>query len=234
MSIFSSCDEAPNSGVITYSDTSECATIAASPWPMPGVSTTTRSAPQATAAAITSSRQAGTSLAVERVASDRKNTCGESIAFIRIRSPSSAPPPRRRVGSIATTATRTLSSWSRRSRRTSSSVSDDLPDPPVPVMPSTGTSRAAATSRTSRRTASGTTPASSEVIVLASARTDPPYSSSTGTCALDSATSHSAIIELIMPASPMRWPSSGEKMRATPYSCSARISSATMTPPPPP
>ena len=39
-----------------------------------------------------------------RVASDRKNTCGESMAFIRMRSPSSAPPPRRRVGSTAITA----------------------------------------------------------------------------------------------------------------------------------
>ena len=62
-----------------------------------------------------------------------------SRAFIRIRSPSSAPPPRRRVGSTASTAMRSLSCWSMRNRRTSSSVSDDLPEPPVPVMPSTGT-----------------------------------------------------------------------------------------------
>ena len=61
-----------------------------------------------------------------------------SMAFMRMRSPSSAPPPLRRVGSTASTAMRSLSSWSTRNRRTSSSVSDDLPDPPVPVMPSTG------------------------------------------------------------------------------------------------
>ena len=43
MSIFSSWLAAPNSGVITYSDTSTCGTTAASPCPMPEVSTTTRS-----------------------------------------------------------------------------------------------------------------------------------------------------------------------------------------------
>ena len=58
------------------------------------------------------------------------------MEFMRMRSPSRAPPPRRLVGSMASTAMRSLSSWSRRKRRTSSSVSDDLPEPPVPVMPS--------------------------------------------------------------------------------------------------
>ncbi len=47
MSIFSSWDGAPNSGVITYSDTSATSTIAALPWPIPGVSTMTRSKPAA-------------------------------------------------------------------------------------------------------------------------------------------------------------------------------------------
>ena len=47
MSIFSSCEAAPNSGVITYSEWSTNGTIAASPWPMPGVSTITRSKPAA-------------------------------------------------------------------------------------------------------------------------------------------------------------------------------------------
>ena len=65
-----------------------------------------------------------------------------------MRSPSSAPPPRRRVGSMARTATRSLSSWSSRSRRSSSSVSEDFPEPPVPVMPRTGTERRAAAART--------------------------------------------------------------------------------------
>jgi hypothetical protein len=35
MSIFSSCVAAPYSGVITYSETSECSTISVSLWPMP-------------------------------------------------------------------------------------------------------------------------------------------------------------------------------------------------------
>ena len=39
MSIFSSWLAAPNSGVITYIGTSTSGTIAASPWPMPEVST---------------------------------------------------------------------------------------------------------------------------------------------------------------------------------------------------
>jgi hypothetical protein len=54
MSIFSSCDAAPNSGVITYSDTSTSGTIAASPCPMPDVSTITMSWPAALHAAIAS------------------------------------------------------------------------------------------------------------------------------------------------------------------------------------
>ena len=63
------------------------------------------------------------------------------MAFMRMRSPRRAPPPRRREGSTAKTTSRSLSAWSRRTRRTSSSVSDDLPDPPVPVTPRTGTGR---------------------------------------------------------------------------------------------
>ncbi len=45
MSIFSSCDAAPNSGVMTYSEVSTSGTMADSPWPMPEVSTTIRSKP---------------------------------------------------------------------------------------------------------------------------------------------------------------------------------------------
>jgi hypothetical protein len=51
MSIFSSWLAAPNSGVITYSGTSTSGTMAASPWPMPEVSTTIRSKPAALQAA---------------------------------------------------------------------------------------------------------------------------------------------------------------------------------------
>ena len=108
----------------------------------------TRSLPAAFITAITSARCSGTSCA-PRVASERKNTRSPSRELARIRSPSSAPPPLRRVGSTAMTAMRSLSCWSVRKRRTISSVRLDLPDPPVPVMPSTGTTRLAAARRTS-------------------------------------------------------------------------------------
>ena len=64
------------------------------------------------------------------------------MAFMRIRSPKSAPPDFRRDGSTDTMAT-VRSGKSRRNRRTSSSTMEDLPAPPVPVMPSTGTRRPA-------------------------------------------------------------------------------------------
>ena len=82
-----------------------------SPWPMPGVSTITRSKPAARQAAMASSRQSGSSRPEPRVAKDRKNTRAAghggpgSMEFIRMRSPSRAPPPLRRVGSMASTAT---------------------------------------------------------------------------------------------------------------------------------
>ncbi|MNK86487.1 hypothetical protein D3C87_1064000 [compost metagenome] len=38
MSIFSNCVAAPNSGVITYNETSECSIISVSDWPIPDVS----------------------------------------------------------------------------------------------------------------------------------------------------------------------------------------------------
>ena len=71
MSIFSSCDAAPNSGVITYSETSTCGTIAASPCPMPDVSTMTRSNPAALHVAIASGSAFEISLPASRVASER-------------------------------------------------------------------------------------------------------------------------------------------------------------------
>ena len=71
MSIFSSWLAAPNSGVITYSDASTWETMPASPWPMPGVSTITRSKPAALQAATMSDRDAGTSRAAPRVAIER-------------------------------------------------------------------------------------------------------------------------------------------------------------------
>ena len=71
MSIFSSWEAAPNSGVITYRERSTCGTMAALPWPMPEVSTMTRSNPASRQAAITSGRAALISEPVSRVASER-------------------------------------------------------------------------------------------------------------------------------------------------------------------
>jgi hypothetical protein len=71
MSIFSSCEAAPNSGVITYSDRSASGTIADSPWPIPEVSTMMRSNPASRHAAITSGSAADSSVAASRVASER-------------------------------------------------------------------------------------------------------------------------------------------------------------------
>ena len=71
MSIFSSWLAAPNSGVITYSETSTSGTIAASPWPMPEVSMTIRSKPATLHAAIASGSACDTSQPASRVASER-------------------------------------------------------------------------------------------------------------------------------------------------------------------
>ena len=232
MSIFSSWLAAPNSGVITYIAVSTNGTIAASPWPMPGVSTTTRSKPAALATSMTCGRCSGSSWA-PRVARERKNTRSPSRLFIRIRSPSSAPPPLRRVGSTAITATRSLSCWSTRKRRTSSSVSEDLPEPPVPVMPSTGAwLRAAAcwmvSSSPPRR------PSSAPVMARATAKRSPLSTCSAVTePASHRSWSQSATTLLIIPTRPIRCPSSGEKM-VTPESRRRWISSRTITPPPPP
>ncbi len=207
--------------------------MAASPWPMPGVSTMTRSWPAARIRAITSSRQSGSSCA-PRVARLRKSARSPSSEFIRIRSPSSAPPPLRRVGSMAMTAMRSLSCWSVRKRRTSSSVRLDLPEPPVPVRPSTGAGRVAAARRTSSRKASPSRPSSAPVIARARAARSPVSTCSAVTApASQRSMSQASIIVLTMAARPSRWPSSGEKI-VTPPSRSRAISSGTITPPPPP
>ena len=105
---------------------------------MPEVSTITRSKPAARQAAIASGRQAAISAPEARVASERMKMRSPWIAFMRMRSPSSAPPVLRRDGSTARIAIFSRSPWSRRKRRTSSSVSELLPEPPVPVTPRTG------------------------------------------------------------------------------------------------
>jgi len=135
------------------------------------------------------------------------------MAFMRMRSPNSAPPLLRREGSMEITATRRLSSWSRRRRRMSSSVSEDLPAPPVPVMPSTGTFFVLACSRKALTMALSAFPFSSTVISCASARQFiSPWpsmaASDVGAYGLRSR-SQRITISPIMPARPIFWPSSG-------------------------
>ncbi len=122
---------------MTYIDRSTMSTISVSLWPMPAVSTTIRSKPAHFSSWIVSVSTALVARWARRVASERMNTCSLASAFMRMRSPSRAPPERRRVGSIATTAIR-RSGKNRTTRLSSSSVSEDLPAPPVPVMPMTG------------------------------------------------------------------------------------------------
>ena len=193
---------------------------------MPDVSTTIRSKPATLQAAITSGSASEISWPASRVASERMNTDARAdpsgrihgpIAFIRMRSPSSAPPLFRRDGSIEITAMASASSWSRRSRRISSSVSDDLPAPPVPVMPSVGT-LIVSTARysASRSVANGSSPDvlprrfSSAVISCASWRRSPPRMPSSDAGAnVERSTSQRSIMSRIIPARPIRWPSSG-------------------------
>ena len=59
------------------------------------------------------------------------------MAFIRIRSPRSAPPVFRFEGSTETKPI-VFSGKSIKKRRTNSSTKDDFPAPPVPVIPKTG------------------------------------------------------------------------------------------------
>ncbi len=82
-----------------------------------------------------------------RVASERIYTRGWEMAFIRMRSPSRAPPDFFLLGSTLITATVRESDVCR-NRLSISSVREDFPDPPVPVMPSTGVFAAIFSSRT--------------------------------------------------------------------------------------
>ncbi len=145
MSIFSSWLAAPYSGVITYIGISTCGTMAASPWPIPEVSTMTKSKPAHLHAAITAGRAGLISEPTSRVAKLLMKTRGPALwlqgdmAFMRMRSPNNAPPVLRREGSMLMRAMRKLSPKSNRKRRISSSVKLDLPAPPVPVIPNTAT-----------------------------------------------------------------------------------------------
>ena len=217
--------------------------IDASPWPMPGVSTMTRSKPAALHALMASPRCSGT--CGGRRAPGRQSS-GRTPGTARTRSGCSSGSGhrggrRRRVagsGRWRCTATRSLSSWSRRSRRISSSVSDDFPDPPVPVMPSTGTHLSGLPLCTSQlRQAPSERPASSTVMRAApDRRTAAPDSTSSkcwglwppGRCRtrLDRRS-------LIIPARPSRlavFGSEDPSRRARLQQVA--ISAGTMTPPP--
>ncbi|MEY3273781.1 MAG: hypothetical protein RLZZ341_2687 [Pseudomonadota bacterium] len=142
------------------------------------------------------------------------------VAFMRMRSPSSAPPLLRREGSMLTTATRSASPWSRRRRLMSSSVRLDLPAPPVPVMPSTGMRVPDAAACSAAWKAGSARPFSRAVMAWARARQAAcvwpcSASSALGACT-DRSWSQRMTISPIIPCRPMRWPSSGLKMRATP------------------
>jgi hypothetical protein len=143
MSIFSSWLAAPNSGVITYIGTSTCGTMAASPWPMPEVSTTTRSKPATLQAAITSGSAAD--LAAEVARGQRAHEDALAPLLPRADGVHADAVAQQRAAALAREG-------SMRDHRDAQRVvlvqaqaadqlvgeADDLPAPPVPVMPSTG------------------------------------------------------------------------------------------------
>ena len=91
----------------------------------------------------------------------------------------------------------------------------------MPVTPSVGTLTFAAAACSASRVFAGTVPASRPEISRASARVRANRSlpvSADKSCgrSFASSTSQAATISLIIPCSPIRWPSSGEKIRVTP------------------
>ena len=100
-----------------------------------------------------------------RVANERMYTLGWLIAFMRIRSPSRAPPVLRFEGSTLTKPTLSSGKW-RSTRRTNSSTIELLPAPPVPVMPKTGAWLLAARASTSARIVSYTSGAFSAAEIM--------------------------------------------------------------------
>ena len=96
-----------------------------------------RSKPTAWQASIARPMQSAISRPLARLANERMNWLSSARLFIRILSPSRAPPVLFRVGSVASRATLApgLSRWI---LSISSSVRLDFPAPPVPVKPTTG------------------------------------------------------------------------------------------------
>ena len=147
--------------------------MASSPWPMPLVSTSTRSNPTAWQASIALLMQPAISLPLSLLANERMNRCSSESEFIRILSPRSAPPVRFRVGSVASKAI-LLPGLSRWTLSIISSVRLDLPAPPVPVRPTTG--QASSTARERTRSRAGANDPSSPFSARVSSRATPPWS----------------------------------------------------------
>ncbi len=157
------------------------------------------------------------------------------MAFIRMRSPSKAPPVFRFDGSMEMMAM-VLSLRSARNLRTISSTSDDFPAPPVPVIPRTGIFNPDASfSRLSKNnllfsgkfSAADISPAISLKSLFFTFSTSNLSWAPTGK-------SHFTSKSLIIPWRVISRPSSGEYMRAIPYACNSLLSCGRITPPPPP
>ncbi len=101
---FSNCDGAPYSLVVTYIERSATSVMASFPCPIPLVSTRIKSKPTAWHASIALPMQSAISLPLDLLANERMNRLSSARLFIRIRSPSKAPPVRLRVGSVASSA----------------------------------------------------------------------------------------------------------------------------------
>ena len=136
------------------------------------------------------------------------------MAFMRMRSPRSAPPVFLLEGSTETTAS-CLSGKSSKKRRTSSSTKEDFPAPPVPVMPSTGIAFLVPASRSAfKSVAFSSGKFSAALMQWAMAGTFlfsiwARVSSAFSALALPTAKSHFSMRSLIMPCRPIERPSSG-------------------------
>ena len=122
---------------MTYNERSATSVIASFPWPIPLVSTITKSNPTALQASIERPIQSAISLPLCLLANERMNRFSSDNEFILILSPSKAPPVLLRVGSVASKAI-LVPGLSLCILNISSSVRLDFPAPPVPVKPTTG------------------------------------------------------------------------------------------------
>ncbi len=215
ISSFSSWLGAPYSRVVTYIDTSATSVMASSPWPMPLVSTSTRSKPTDWQASIALPTQSAISLPLARLANERMNRCSSESEFILILSPRSAPPVRLRVGSVASSAT-LLPGLSRWTLSMISSIRLDLPAPPVPVSPTTGQASSSAHERTRSRVEANVP--SSPFSARVSSRATAPWSAAVMGPVSESKRDSSSrsipravsMASCTMPTSPIWRPSSGE------------------------